>query len=62
LAAIALVWGIALPWLSDRPSIKQRIEHHERQGVDPSAMFYTELDVMQRIIEKNNQRQCNKLH
>jgi hypothetical protein len=58
---VALVWGIALPWLSDRPTIKRRIEHHDHHGVDPSAMFYTELDAMGRILEKNNQRRWDGL-
>lgn len=41
---LGIVWLVFLPWLGRRPGLQQNIEFLERRGVDPSAMFYTELE------------------
>ncbi len=50
--AIGLVWGVALPWYAAQPAMKEHLQFLEEQGIDPSAMFYTELDAMDKILEK----------
>ena len=55
-SAIAAVWLVALPWLARQPAIDARIRRLDAQGIDPSAMYYTELDMMQPILEDLNRR------
>jgi hypothetical protein len=43
------VWLVLLPRIAARPSIRTRIDTLERQGIDPSAIFYTELEKMGQI-------------
>ena len=43
------IWLLLLPFLSTQPTIAARIERLESKGIDPSAMFYTELDIMDDI-------------
>lgn len=40
---IAGIWMIILPWLADRPSTRRYIERLDAEGIDPAAMYYTEL-------------------
>ncbi len=47
--AILIVWMLVLPWIGSRQSIKSQIDSLDRQGVDPTALFYTDLEAMQRI-------------
>jgi hypothetical protein len=49
---IVLVWGWLLPWASTQPRVKRRLEFLDARGVDPSAMFYTELDAMDEILDR----------
>ncbi len=41
---VAVIWLCVLPWLSRRPAIKEHIERMKNAGIDPSAMFYTEVE------------------
>ncbi len=50
--SIMLVWCWILPWLSARPSISHRLQFLDQRGIDPSAMYYTELAVMEPILER----------
>lgn len=43
LALIVSVWGFVLPALSRTATIRQRQEWLDANGIDPAAMFYTEL-------------------
>lgn len=52
LAVIAVVWLYLLPMLSQRPSATARLRWLEQKGIDPSAMFYTELPLMEELLEK----------
>ena len=46
---IALVWSMLLPWIAERPLIARRLDELDRQGIDPSAMFYSELPAMEEV-------------
>ncbi|MEM1069891.1 MAG: hypothetical protein AAGI63_13410 [Planctomycetota bacterium] len=50
--SILFIWLIILPWISDRPAMKQHLSELDRQGIDGGAMYYTELEVMDRILDK----------
>ncbi|TWU58478.1 hypothetical protein Poly51_12560 [Rubripirellula tenax] len=56
LAAIAILWLAVLPWIAERPVVNDRIEWLAHKGIDPAAMYYTELDAMKPIIDKLERR------
>jgi hypothetical protein len=45
LVAIGVVWLIVLPWVCDQPGVAAHIDRQKKFGVDPSAMFYSELEI-----------------
>jgi len=45
-------WCIVLPWYASQPTMKEHLQFLDDRGIDPSAMFYTELDAMDAILEK----------
>ena len=45
-AAIVAVWLGVLPYVGQLPHVREHIDRNERQGIDPSAKFYTELPAM----------------
>lgn len=51
-AAVAAVWLIVLPWIGTWPVVREKIQFEQSRGIDPSAMFYTELEAMPSIIEE----------
>lgn len=53
---VAAVWLILLPWLASQPAIFSRLVFLEQRGIDPSAMFYTELDAMDPILDRIENR------
>lgn len=56
--AIALVWLVGLPWWAQRDTMRERIEWLHARQVDPSAMYYTELEAMKPILRELNRRQA----
>ncbi|MCO6047610.1 hypothetical protein NG895_27205 [Aeoliella sp. ICT_H6.2] len=50
LATIAIVWCVLLPRLSRQPSVEQRLDWLAAERIDPSAMFYTELERMPELM------------
>jgi len=54
-ATIALVlgvWLVLLPAWAARPAMKQHLQWLEENDIDPSATYYTELEVMQKILAR----------
>lgn len=45
-AAILVLWLGVLPRIADQPPVQRHIEFLEQRHIDPSAMFYTELEPM----------------
>ncbi|MGB8853603.1 MAG: hypothetical protein WCC69_08565 [Pirellulales bacterium] len=43
-AAVAAIWGVLLPALLRCPAIARHVARMEERGVNPAAMYYTELD------------------
>jgi hypothetical protein len=52
-----LIWGWLLPWLSHQQMVKRRLDFLDAHGIDASAMYYTELDVMDRILDRLEERE-----
>jgi len=48
----ALVWLVALPALSRNPTLQNEIRDREVQGIDSSALFYTDLEMMDEVLER----------
>ncbi len=46
---IVIVWTCVLPWIGSRQSVRARIEHLDRLGIDAAALYYTDLEVMHRL-------------
>ncbi|QEG43823.1 hypothetical protein [Roseimaritima ulvae] len=49
---IALVWLVVLPRHAQQPAMREHLQWLDEQGIDPSAMYYTELEVMQQILQR----------
>ncbi|TWT82905.1 hypothetical protein CA13_43680 [Planctomycetes bacterium CA13] len=54
--AVAIMWLVVLPGLSKRPAMRERLDWLDERGIDPSAMYYTELPVMEEILVRQRQR------
>lgn len=52
LAALAGVWLVVLPLVSEQSRVSQHIEQQQRLGIDPSAMFYSELEIVPAIAHR----------
>ncbi len=48
-SAIAIVWTLVLPWIGAQPFVRSRIESLDTQGIDPAALYYTDLEAMPRL-------------
>ena len=51
---LAGFWLLALPWMASRPSVAAYLQWLDDCGVDPSAMYYTDLEAMKPIRERLN--------
>ena len=52
IVVMALVWLIVLPRCGRIPVIRDHLQTLEDRGIDPSAMFYTELESMVPLLER----------
>lgn len=50
--SLAAIWAVALPWVAGRPRVARQLKWLDDQGIDPSAMYYTELEAMKPILKK----------
>ncbi|MFK8112480.1 MAG: hypothetical protein AB8B91_09765 [Rubripirellula sp.] len=50
--AICFVWGAVLPRLSSLDRMRSYCEWLDQEGIDPSAMYYTELEMMEPILQR----------
>ncbi len=42
--AIGLIWLVVLPFIGEQPAVVRHITAQQQLKIDPSAMFYTELE------------------
>lgn len=56
-ALVAAIWLGLLPWIADLPQERRQWRWLEQHKIDPSAMYYTELEAMQPILQRLNKQQ-----
>ena len=54
--AVAVIWLVVLPWWADSSAMRAHLDWLEARRVDPSAMYYTELEAMKPILHELNAR------
>ncbi|QDV66756.1 hypothetical protein Poly24_04440 [Rosistilla carotiformis] len=57
IAAVAVVWLVILPAYARQPAMTKHLQWLDDQGIDPSAMYYTELEVMEQILQRQRAEQ-----
>ncbi len=55
-AMIALTWLVGLPWLASVPPIRQQWHELQQFGIDPSAMYYTEIEALQPVLDRMHRK------
>lgn len=55
-AVAAVIWMLVLPLLSTLPQVAAHLQWLEDQRVDPSAMYYTEVDALKPVLQRLNER------
>ncbi|MEZ6076075.1 MAG: hypothetical protein R3C09_08970 [Pirellulaceae bacterium] len=53
---LAGIWLVILPWIARQPQMATHLQWLEEQGIDGGAMFYTELEAMEPILERLERR------
>ncbi|KLU02094.1 putative signal peptide and transmembrane protein [Rhodopirellula islandica] len=53
IALLSIIWLVVLPAYARQPEMRQHLKWLDDRGIDPSAMYYTELDVMDDILAKH---------
>ncbi|MCA9065666.1 MAG: hypothetical protein KDA96_21505 [Planctomycetaceae bacterium] len=51
-AGCCFLWGIVFPDIAARPDFQRADQEFERDGIDPTALFYTDHPRMYRSFEK----------
>lgn len=49
LTLLAILWCGVLPYLAQQPSLRAAIERQYQRGINPTALYYTDLDAMSDI-------------
>lgn len=52
IATIVVIWGFVLPTIAKSPWVKEREQFLDAHKIDPSAMFYTDLEVVSDVLER----------
>lgn len=55
-AALLMIWGVVLPAVGQLPLVSEHVDWLEQQQIDPSAMYYTELDSFKPVLQRINDR------
>lgn len=50
-ALITSVWGVLLPRVAETETVRRRNLWLEEKGIDPAAMFYTDLEIVDRVLK-----------
>lgn len=56
---VCLVWCVLLPRLAKVNVVEDRLKFLDDRGIDPSAMYYTELDAMDAILDRIEGRESS---
>ena len=52
LTVIGVIWLVVLPRIATVSAVDERLRFLDSNNIDASAMFYTELDVMDGILDR----------
>ncbi len=52
LIVIGCVWGIVLPRAAETETVRARTRWLQQHQIDPAAMYYTELPLMDRVLRE----------
>ncbi len=55
-AIAAVIWLLVLPRLAMHPPVSARLRWLDEQRVDPSAMYYTEVEALKPVLKRLNER------
>ena len=53
---VLAIWGVALPMLSKSKTVRQRERWLQQYEINPAAMFYTELPVLDKVLSQSELR------
>ena len=51
LLILTVVWTVVLPAVAQQESVRDYLDWLDEEQIDPSAMFYTELEQMEELLE-----------
>lgn len=51
-ATTLVVWLVVLPRIAEGPEMRRYLNDLDRQGINGNATYYTELDMMDRILDR----------
>ncbi|SMP43730.1 hypothetical protein SAMN06265222_101982 [Neorhodopirellula lusitana] len=57
---LAVIWLVVLPAFAKQPAMNQHLNWLNEQGIDPSAMYYTELEVMEEILQRQRIKELQR--
>lgn len=52
LLVVSAVWLVGLPWLGKFSPVAEHIKNQQTQGIDPSAVFYSELEILPPVVHR----------
>lgn len=56
LGAAGVSWLAVLPWVGSLAPVRHFVQRNEAAGINPSAVYYTEVEAMGAIGERLDQR------
>ena len=51
-SCVVLLWLVVLPWLGRQAQVVEHIQTLQEQRIDPSAMYYSELEILPAIAHR----------
>ncbi|WP_417378152.1 hypothetical protein [Gimesia sp.] len=51
LAAVCLLWLVVFPQIATIPQVKAEIDFLEEKQIDPTAMFYSDLETIEDTVQ-----------
>ena len=52
IVALSVLWLVWLPAYANQPEMKRHLQWLDDKGIDTSAMYYTELEMMKEILAR----------
>lgn len=52
--SLGILWLVILPRAAEIPQLRSEIEFLEQKKIDPTAMFYTDLETIEETVQNIN--------